>query len=232
MILTFSEDIGAVSLSDIDLNVNSTSNYEQGATVSRSGRTVTLTLILTIEAGWPVTVTLSADAVDDAAGNGNLALAATTVTNNVGGSVVTPSGPTVSSVALTSNPGSDNTYAIGNAVEATVTFSAAVDISGSPELELDFAGTAKAAGCATGTSTSTMVCSYTVLVNDSAPNGVAIAANKLTGGTITAAGSHDRRRPRPQRGRDRRRSQGRRHPPDARHDQPRCADDVEPTARR
>ncbi len=189
VVLTFSEDIGAVSLSDIDLNVNSTSNYEQGATVSRSGRTVTLTLILTIEAGWPVTVTLSADAVDDAAGNGNLALAATTVTNNVGGSVLTLTGPTVSSVVLTSMPGSDNTYSIGNAVEATVTFSAGVDISGSPQLELNFAGAAKAAGCATGTNTTTMVCSYTVLVNDSAPNGVAIAANKLTGGTITATGS-------------------------------------------
>ena len=45
VILTFSEDIGAVSLSDIDVAANSTSGYEQGATVSRSGRTVTLTLI-------------------------------------------------------------------------------------------------------------------------------------------------------------------------------------------
>ena len=34
-----------------------------------------------------------------------------------------------------------------------------------------------------------MACSYTVAVNDSAPNGVAIAANTLTGGTITATGS-------------------------------------------
>ena len=97
--------------------------------------------------------------------------------------------PSVSSVALTSNPGLDNTYSIGNTVRATVTFSAAVDISGSPQLELNFAGSAKAAGCATGTATTTMVCSYTVLVNDSAPNGIAIGANKLTGGTITATGA-------------------------------------------
>ena len=36
-----------------------------------------------------------------------------------------------------------------------------------------------------------MVCSYTVAVNDSAPNGIAIAANNLTlnGGTIRATGS-------------------------------------------
>ena len=95
----------------------------------------------------------------------------------------------VSSVALTSAPGSDNTYAIGDSVEATVTFSAEVDIAGAPQLELDFAGTAKAAACATATNTTTMVCEYEVVAGDSATNGVAIAADKLTGGTITATGS-------------------------------------------
>ena len=107
--------------------------------------------------------------------------------------VVTPAvvvtAPTVTGVSLTSDPGTDNTYAISDTVTATVTFSAAVDITGTPQLELDFAGTAKAAACATGTNTTTMVCSYTVVAGDSAPNGVAIGANKLTGGTITATGS-------------------------------------------
>ena len=100
-----------------------------------------------------------------------------------------PTTTVVSSVALTSTPGSDNTYGIGDSVEATVTFSAAVDITGTPQLELDFAGTAKAATCTAATNTTTMACSYTVVENDSAPNGIAIAANKLTGGTITATGS-------------------------------------------
>ena len=102
---------------------------------------------------------------------------------------LTVDGPDVSSVALTSDPGLLNTYGIGDAVEATVTFSAAVDISGTPQLELDFNGTAKAAACTTDTNTTTMACSYTVAVGDSAPNGVAIGANKLTGGTIYATGS-------------------------------------------
>ena len=97
--------------------------------------------------------------------------------------------PAVSSVELTSDPGTDNTYGINEAVEATVTFSAAVDIAGTPQLELDFNGTAKAAACTTATNTTTMACSYTVVVGDSAPNGVGIAANKLTGGTIYATGS-------------------------------------------
>ena len=34
-----------------------------------------------------------------------------------------------------------------------------------------------------------MVCRYEVVEGDSAPNGVAIAANKLSGGTIYATGS-------------------------------------------
>ncbi len=102
---------------------------------------------------------------------------------------LTADGPEVSSVALTSTPGTDNTYAISDTVTATVTFDAAVDITGTPELELDFDGTAKGATCATGMNTTTMACSYTVGVGDTAPNGVGIAANTLTSGTITATGS-------------------------------------------
>ena len=72
-----------------------------------------------------------------------------------------------------------------------VTFSAAVDITGSPQLELDFDGSPKAATCTAATNTTTMACSYTIGGTDSAPDGIAIAANKLTlnGGTITATGS-------------------------------------------
>ena len=141
---------------------------------------------------------------------------------------LTVDGPEVSSVALTSAPGSDNTYAIGNAVAATVTFDAAVDITGSPQLELDFDGTAKGASCATATNTTTMACSYTVAVGDSAPNGVRIAANKLTGGTIYATGNTAITADRDHTvGGDRRRPHGRRHPPDARHHRHRCAEDVD-----
>ena len=100
---------------------------------------------------------------------------------------LTVDGPDVSSVALTSDPGSDNTYGIGEDIEATVTFSAAVDITAAPQLELDFDGSAKAASCATGTNTTTMACEYEVVAGDSAPNGIAIGANKLTGGTTTSA---------------------------------------------
>ena len=97
--------------------------------------------------------------------------------------------PEVSSIALTSSPDISSTYGIGESVEATVTFDASVDISGTPQLELDFDGTGKAADCTAGTLPTTMTCSYDVAVNDTAPSGIAIAANKLTGGTIVAAGT-------------------------------------------
>ena len=96
--------------------------------------------------------------------------------------------PDVSSVELTSIP---TTYAIGDPVEATVNFSAAVDITGTPQLELDFAGTPKLADCVAATNTTWMGCYYEVVAGDVAAGGVAIAANNLTlnGGTITATGS-------------------------------------------
>ena len=97
--------------------------------------------------------------------------------------------PAVSSVEITSTP-TYAAYGRGGDVEATVTFDAAVDITGTPQLELDFDGTAKAAACTADTGTEATLCRYTVAPGDSAPNGIAIAANKLTlnGGTITATG--------------------------------------------
>ena len=102
--------------------------------------------------------------------------------------IATNASPTVTGVALTSVP-FNGFYSIGVLIEATVTFSAAVDITGTPQLELDFAGTPKPANCTAATNTTSIGCYSTVAVNDSAPNGIAIAANKLTGGTIRATGS-------------------------------------------
>ena len=189
VILTFSEDIGSVDRTNITIyDANAPSNMFSTSGESISGRTVELTLTTALtDSTTSLEIDVAAEAVTDAAGNSNTTLVAVTVTNNVGSTVVTP---TVTGVALTSAPNNATYgYNIGGVIEATVTFSEALDITGSPQLELNFAGSAKAAGCATGTNKTTMVCSYTVLVNDSAPNGIAIAANKLTGGTITATGS-------------------------------------------
>ena len=182
VILTFSETISSVDHTKITIMANSVTAATSAA--RRTGTTVEIDLTTALTTtSTTITVALAANAVADGVLNVNLAVAATAVIN----AVVTA--PTVTAVALTSDPGSDNTYAIGDSVEATVTFDAAVDITGFPALELDFNGTAKSASCATATNTTTMVCSYTVAVGNVAAGGVAIAANKLTGGTITATGS-------------------------------------------
>ena len=97
---------------------------------------------------------------------------------------------TIRSVAITSDPGSDNTYGVGDTVEVTVTFSESVRVprwvgSGGvvmPLLELNIGGVAKTArtherSTITGTS---VVFSYTVQDGDNDADGVSIGANKLT----------------------------------------------------
>ena len=189
VILTFSEDLFgmAVNHSLFTVKVGGTAVALSGSEGTVSGRVVTLTLATALtSATQAVTVsyakaTIGTAGVQDLVLNDADSFTDQTVTNRFGL-------PEVSSVAFTSVPGSDNTYGIGDAVETTVTFDAAVDITGFPALEMDFDGSAKAASCATGTNTTTMACEYEVVAGDSAPNGIAIAANKLTGGTIYATG--------------------------------------------
>ena len=98
---------------------------------------------------------------------------------------------TVRSVAITSNPGTDNTYDVGDTVEVTVTFSESVraprffssgGVVRMPLLELNVGGVAKIArthelSTITGTA---LVFSYTVQDGDDDANGISIGANKLT----------------------------------------------------
>ena len=105
---------------------------------------------------------------------------------------LTTSDPGVSSIALTSDPnddsrtGNDDTYAIGDDIEATLTFNQAVDVMGSPQITLTIGSSEKAASCAAATNTTTVVCSYTVAQGNNAPDGVGVKANSLAlnGGTI------------------------------------------------
>ncbi|MCY4372698.1 MAG: hypothetical protein OXC31_02920, partial [Spirochaetaceae bacterium] len=92
--------------------------------------------------------------------------------------------------AITSNPGSDQTYTGGDAVQATVTFSEAVSVTGTPKLALDVGGTERTANCALKPGDATMlVCSYTLVTADEDSDGIAIGENKLRlgGGTIKDA---------------------------------------------
>ena len=103
--------------------------------------------------------------------------------------------PTVSSIAITSDPGDeestwddDGIYGIGDIISVTVTFSEDVTVKGSPRLELNIGGAAKKAEYKSAVG-SKVVFSYTVAEGDSDSDGIAISENKLTlnGGSIKDA---------------------------------------------
>ena len=99
---------------------------------------------------------------------------------------------TISSLAITSDPGDDDTYVVGDAIEVPVTFSEYVTITGTPLLELDFDGTAKTAGYRSASGAS-VVFSYIVALDESDADGIAIGADKLSlnEGTIKDAAEND-----------------------------------------
>ena len=94
--------------------------------------------------------------------------------------------PTVRSLAITSTPSTDKTYKAGEIIEATVTFSENVTVTGTPQLSLKFDSGEQAANYNRGSGTADLVFAYTVVAGDTDTNGIEIAANKLaySGGTI------------------------------------------------
>ena len=176
--LTFSEDIRSATAT-----VSVDGRDETLASDSISGKVVRLSVTNVIEPGETVTVRAAADDVKDRAGNGNAAIEDHGVENNT-----VP--PAVSSVEITSDPGEDDTYAIGDKVRAKVEFAYYVVVSGSgtPELALDIGGETRQAAYARGSGTAELVFEYTVADGDEDGDGIAIGANALSlaGGTIAA----------------------------------------------
>ena len=116
--------------------------------------------------------------------------------------------PTVSSIAITSNPDDDavitemdgegtkvgnwSVYGIDDSIEVTVAFSVNATVTGSPRLELEVGGSARTAEYES-TDGSNVKFTYTVAENDEDTDGVSIGANKLTlnGGTIRGDADQD-----------------------------------------
>ena len=96
--------------------------------------------------------------------------------------------PTVSTVAVTSDPGADDTYALGDTIEVGLTFSEAVTVTGTPYLLIDVGGTNRRADYSSGTGATQLKFQYTVLAGDDDDDGIAVVANSLTlnDGTIVA----------------------------------------------
>ncbi len=92
--------------------------------------------------------------------------------------------PGIVGVALSAPPG--DTYGRDETIEATVTFTQAVNVTGTPQLALGIASGTKQADYVSGTGTKSLVFRYTVVATDMDSDGISIAANALTlnSGTI------------------------------------------------
>ena len=100
----------------------------------------------------------------------------------------TPTVPTIESVAVTSDPGEDGGYAIGDEIQVGLTFSEAVTVTGAPQLNLDVGGRTRTAEYSEGTTTTQLLFTYTVSSGDEDTDGIAVVANSLAlnGGVIRA----------------------------------------------
>ena len=92
--------------------------------------------------------------------------------------------PTVSGIRISSNPGTDRTYAAGDEIRVTVTFSETVEVEGSPQLSLELGGGIRTATYEGGSGTAALVFAYKVADGESDTDGVGIEADSLSGGTI------------------------------------------------
>ena len=130
-------------------------------------------------------------AVRDAAGNAAAAFSGEAAENGTAAPA-----PSVEAVALVSDPGTDGTYAAGDAIRVRVTFGAAVTVDtaqGTPRLKLDLGGEAGSgerwAAYASGDGTTALTFAYTAVAGDASAGGVAVLADtlELDGGTIESA---------------------------------------------
>jgi hypothetical protein len=104
--------------------------------------------------------------------------------------------PMITTVAISSDAGVDNTYVVGDDVSVTVTYDENVTVDktgGTPSIELNIGGTAVNATYASGTGTSNLVFTYTILAGQTDTNGISVDADSLTlnSGTIQDASGND-----------------------------------------
>ena len=167
-----------------DFTVSGGDSARTVSNVAVSGRAVTLTLNPAVghgETGIRVSYRPGTSPIQDAAGNDAARLSNAPVTNNTGDTTA----PAVSTIAITSRPERDATYAAGKDIEVTVTFSETVVVTGTPRLRLKVGGVNRTAAYRSGTGAAALFV-YMVAEGESDTDGVSIDANSLTlnGGRI------------------------------------------------
>ena len=90
--------------------------------------------------------------------------------------------PVLASIEITPDAGSNDTYAIGDRIVATVTFDRTIQVDtqgGSPTLALTIGNGTGKATCAASADPKQLECTYTVAEGDGDSDGVSIGANRL-----------------------------------------------------
>ena len=70
--------------------------------------------------------------------------------------------PAVSKLEITSDPGTDRTYASGDEIQVTVIFSETVEVTGTPRLQIELGGGSRTANYQGGSGTAALVFGYEV----------------------------------------------------------------------
>ena len=105
-----------------------------------------------------------------------------------------PSPPTATGVAVSSGPRTGDTYRLGETIRVTVSFNEAVDVTGSPRLQIDMdpgGWGEKWAVYESGGGTASLTFAYEVVDPNVSTQGIAVLADtlQLNGGTIRSAGT-------------------------------------------
>lgn len=195
--VTFSEVVTVTGTPQLTLETGTTDR-----TINYNGTgsgTTTLEFGYTVQAGdvsadldYVATNSLTAGtSIQDAAGNdATLTLASPGATNSLGDNkalVIDGVVPTVTSVGSTSSTGS---YKIGDVIPVTVTFSEAVTVTGTPQIELETGTTDRTVDYTSGSTTTILTFNYTVQAGDFNGGGLdytSTSALALNSGTIKDA---------------------------------------------
>ena len=150
-----------------------------------------------------VTVTATDDTVDDngeslTLGFGTLPPAVTAGSPSTVEVTLADNDRAVTGLAVTSDPGTDATYTLGDTIKVTATFGEAVTVTGQPQLtmrvgsaiQIAFGRADRAASYQSGSATDELVFAYVVAAGDTDPDGVSVADGSLSlnGGTLEYGG--------------------------------------------
>ena len=123
-------------------------------------------------------------AIGEIAGGGGQGSSSTTTVTLTDNDMVAGA-PTVNAVSLLSDAGSDAAYALGDAIEAGVTFTKSVVVTGAPQLQLTIGGEQRQADFSSAAG-ELLTFAYTVASGDLDSGGISIAEDSLNlnGGTV------------------------------------------------